>query len=621
MKNEILLFSFLGLLFFIHIKTYSQNEDSVKNYWLKQIEINEKKINLGELNNKISKDNLENIFDRNGFHLIRKGVFFAQDIYVDGLKKGDLNVVIDGERYHSACPNRMDSPLTRINPLDLETVDLVKGSTNIQSGLGGVVMFNRSLPSSNLGIKADLSTVAGSQKGIDFSTSSDFKNHRISLRYSKGSPYKDGENNSFADSYNFKENYDYQLAEISFLGGVENIAYGGSFSYTDNVSFPYLLMDERYNRVFSAHLRYNKHKVYFNYTDHMMDNDLRINTMLMRTSVTNLTIGAIGDFYEVVYRNWNAENFFNNPMINIQNDLMPDVSNYMLNLFKSYDLNKIRIHGKAGFSYQTVGKKEREEFYKQYFNDVKLERFFPIFSAGISYSSIISNHLGTGIMLEVNSESPETESLFIAVKKPGTKPAWSGNPNLNQPIKAGLRGLISFDKFNLEFFATQVWDYNNLTNKKVNDSSILTFENVDAILIGSNLNFSNEFIEFGASYTWAKNTSKNSALAEISPLSIRTKLLSPQLYNFIGFVEHTYNDAQLRIDETLNESTTAAWNKLDIGISYLWSSVNLSLEVENLLNTNYYQHLSYLRDPFSSGSRVFEPGRTFRITFKTSQLF
>ena len=68
-------------------------------------------------------------------------------------------------------------------------------------------------------------------------------------------------------------------------------------------------MDERFNRVYSAYLSYDKNKLYFNYTDHIMDNELRVSSMLMRTSAKNLTIGAIGEFYEVVYRNWDADNY------------------------------------------------------------------------------------------------------------------------------------------------------------------------------------------------------------------------------------------------------------------------------------------------------------------------
>lgn len=622
MKKISIPLQFILILFLtFSLKFNAQNEDSLKNYWLNPVEISAKRINLGEISNKISKDNLENIFSKNGFALIRKGVFFAQDIYADGLKKGDINVVIDGERYHSACPNRMDSPLTRINPLELESVDLSKNTFNVQAGLGGLVSFNRSSPSSSPLFKAELSALAGSQSGIDFAASGDYSNHRISLRYAQGSPFVDGEDNTFKDSYNYKDNYDFKLAEGSLRGRYGKLLYGASFSYTDNVSFPYLLMDERVNRVYSAHLRYEKHKIYFNYTDHMMDNNLRISPTLMRTEVTNLTIGAIGDFYEVVYRNWNSNNFFKNPKLYIANDLMPDVNTYLVNLFKSFSIDQFQLHSKLGISYKSVGETSRKSFYEQIYNDVKLNRLFPIFSFGVSYLTTLSDEVGAGIMTEVNSESPETETLFIAVKKPGTKPAWSGNPSLNQPVKASLRGSLNINHVSLEIFGSQVWNYNNLIKKSVLEKNYLTFDNVNAYMFGTNIFFEHENLEINASYIWAKNTSNESPLSEIPPLSVTTKLISPKYYNFMIYAKHTYNDAQLRIDELLNESSTPAWNRIDLGINYSWTSLSISLDVENILDQEFYQHLSYLRDPFSSMNRVYEPGRVFRVTFKTNQFF
>jgi hypothetical protein len=276
---------------------FSQTEDSVKNYWLNQVEIRAKRINLGEYSTEISKDRLNNILDNNGFSLIRKGVYFAQDIYADGFKRGDINVVIDGERYHSACPNRMDSPLIRVNPLELSSVELVKNGCNIQSGLAGVVEFKRSIPSAETNVKANLSGSAGAMEGIDLAISGDTKNHRVSFRYAEGNPYKDADGNTFKDLYGYRENFKYKLAEVMMRGNLENISYGMSFTYTDNVSFPYLRMDERLNRVYSAFARYKKHKIYFNYTRHIMDNALRKSPMFMETDAKNLTIGAIGDFY------------------------------------------------------------------------------------------------------------------------------------------------------------------------------------------------------------------------------------------------------------------------------------------------------------------------------------
>ncbi|MFZ1290247.1 MAG: hypothetical protein WAR79_09155 [Melioribacteraceae bacterium] len=613
----------LALVFLVSSKAISQNtsSDSLTNFWIQQVEINSKRLNLGEDNNRISKDNLENVLGTNGFSLIRKGVFFAQDVYADGLKKGDINVVIDGERYHSACPNRMDSPLTRVNPLDLESVSLNKTSSNIQSGLGGIVKFNRSSISEIMRIQAAISALAGAQNGLDLATSADYSNHRISLRYANGSPFVDGDKNNFTENYGFKENFKFKLAEGSLRGQLTNLSYGLSAAYTENVSFPYLQMDERFNRVYSAYLRYDDHKIYFNYTNHVMDNDLRVNTMLMRTSAKNLTIGAIGNFYEVIFRNWDANNFFHSPMMHFVNDLIPNVNSYNVNLFKSLDFESIRLYGKLGFSYQNVGEKSREEFYKTYFEDVKLARFFPTFSLGLSHFYAITNNLGIGGMIEVNSESPETESLFIAVKKPMNKPSWSGNPNLKQPFKGTLRSSLTYENVNLELFGSKVWNYNNLVKQTAMQMPFLTYQNIDALLLGTNLNVSYKFIVVDASYIWAKNSTNNSPLAEIPPLKISTKIISPEFSGFIAYLKHTYNDAQTRVDDLLNETTSGAWNKLDLGLMYDFSGNEISLDVENLLNANYYQHLSFMRDPFAAGIRVYEPGRVFRISFKTSQLF
>ncbi len=38
------------------------------------------------------------------------------------------------------------------------------------------------------------------------------------------------------------------------------------------------------------------------------------------------------------------------------------------------------------------------------------------------------------------------------------------------------------------------------------------------------------------------------------------------------------------------------------------------LEIVNLFDAHYYQHLSYQRDPFAAGLHVYEPGRMVRLS-------
>jgi iron complex outermembrane receptor protein len=41
--------------------------------------------------------------------------------------------------------------------------------------------------------------------------------------------------------------------------------------------------------------------------------------------------------------------------------------------------------------------------------------------------------------------------------------------------------------------------------------------------------------------------------------------------------------------------------------------VRLTAALDNLLGRDYYEHLSYQRDPFRSGVRVHEPGRNLYV--------
>ena len=97
---------------------------------------------------------------------------------------------------------------------------------------------------------------------------------------------------------------------------------------------------------------------------------------------------------------------------------------------------------------------------------------------------------------------------------------------------------------------------------------------------------------------------------EIPPFSLRYTAKSPTVSGLSGYVRHTYNDAQTRVDEDLQEAPTTSWHRVDLGVTYRLKDVRLALEVNNLTDELYYQHMSYLRNPYSSGARLYEPGRT-----------
>mgnify|MGYP002079803787 CR=1 FL=1 len=137
----------------------------------------------------------------------------------------------------------------------------------------------------------------------------------------------------------------------------------------------------------------------------------------------------------------------------------------------------------------------------------------------------------------------------------------------------------------------------------------------DEMLAGANFAFEYKFIDILASYTWAENRSDATPLAEILPLRVVTKLTSPKWMDMVFFVRHTWSDGQTRVDPAVSETVPPAWNRLDAGVSGEFRGIKASLEVENITNANYQSHLSYFRDPFKAGFKVYEPGLMVRLNF------
>lgn len=587
---------------------YSQDADTVMTYQLSPVEVTARKTIMTESVLDPSKDRISGIFNSNGFSLIRKGVFFAKDIYVDGLKKNDVTVTIDNERYHNACPNRMDSPLTRVNPIELESVELIKTSGNLLSGLGGSVNFHRKEPEKEFTAKVGISGNAIASESADFAVKLEGMSHNVTARYVTGKPYKDAEERTFADLYGYKENFTYQLQEVSFQGMQGDFRYGGTFTYVRDVSFPYLLMDEKDNKVFNGFVSYKKHKLYFNTTHHIMNNELRVSPMFMETDARNVTIGLVGDNYELFYRRWDAFNVMSGMFGKLNNHLIPNAKTISAAVNKQFSFESILIEGKLGVVNERTEDSNNESIYLDVVDQPELNNIYPVIGLSVEYSGMIEREIGYAFMIESALTTPSTEELFISVKKPMTNPNWIGNPNLKQPFKIGLRSMFNYGNSNLELFYTNLTNYVNLY--RINGiKPILTYTNVDAYLIGINASFRSEYFDFNASYTYAENRSNNSPLAEIRPFESRVKFKVPAVFGVNFYVAVQFQSEQNRVDLSLGERTTPSWYKADIGLRYSYKRFDLNLEFENITNQLFYQHLSYLRDPFSSGMSVFEPGR------------
>jgi iron complex outermembrane receptor protein len=101
-------------------------------------------------------------------------------------------------------------------------------------------------------------------------------------------------------------------------------------------------------------------------------------------------------------------------------------------------------------------------------------------------------------------------------------------------------------------------------------------------------------------------------MAEMSPLKSRAYLRYGRS-RYFAQVNGLASAPQDKIDSTLGEQRTAGYALMGIMAGVHTKRVNFAAGVENLLNRYYYDHLSFQRDPYRSGVRIPEPGRTLYL--------
>jgi hypothetical protein len=606
----------LLVLFSVYLLKANDN-DTLKIYRYKGLEVSSEK-DRGLLM-PFGRANYTNVANNFGFSLIRKGTLFAQDVYSDGFKRGDIEVVIDGERYHAACPNRMDSPLSRVNPSELESVAFSKSATEINSGIGGRMSFSREKPIYNGFTRVSTTGISAGNQAGDISVDGNYHNNKISVRYVDGAPYLDGKGRSFKDLYPYKETPNYELFEAAYYGISKEMEWRASYVQNSNIHFPYLMMDEIENYTASAFTSYKGNKLYFNYTDHLMTNEFRTSMMGMETDAQSLTIGLNGEYYDAYFRNWNADNNISGSMngmpMNINNEMIANFNEFAASGKYDHSFGFIDLSGRISFLYNSIDD-VNNEFFERAFDDVSNSRFFANFAINAGKDIFVAKDVILGIYAEAASDRPMPEQMYFKVDKPGQNADRIGNPTLDQPIKSGLRSSLEYKFIKLEGFANYVHNFVDLNFMTNESGKFETFYNTNALLAGVNVMLASKYLDFEANFNWGENTETLEPLAEIRPFATRTRLKYSPIDDLRIYATHIFEHAQSRVARSINEFTTPSWNRIDLGAAYRFKSFQVLFDIENVLNHNYYRHLSFARNAFSSGMPVYEPGTLFRLSLQ-----
>jgi iron complex outermembrane receptor protein len=602
-------------------------------YQLAPLSVSVDELRLSESEATVSKTALHGALRRSGLHLVRRGVALGGDFALDGFSGTDVAVVVDGERYPSSCPNRMDPPATRVNPLEVAAVRVDRSAATTQAGLGGAVAFERARPAQSARVRFGLTQTGTAGVNTDAVLAVEGRGQRVSGRLLRGRSYADGGGDSFGTRYGYTDAaVAYSLVETAARGEWKDWRYGGSLAITRDLPFPFLMMDERDNRMWSAHLGWRDHKVYANRTRHLMDNGLRASAeqMRMETDATNLTVGATGSLgdatdYELYARRWDAWNtaamapMHDDPMPGMDEEPMamrqhvvPDVRLVAASLSHGVEIGLFALNAKLGLR-QAAADAERLAYFRTLYPEADAEHWAVPFGLSLGYTVPLGRKASVGFTAELASEAPAPERLFIGVRRTMGAPSWSGNPTLGQPVKTALRSVLVAGRLRLNAFASHVDGAVTLAAADAGDAAFVTYTNADALVAGFDARAEWVHLALSTSYTWGQNLDAGAPLAETPPLMARATAFSPSWHGLAATFTAEAATAQHRVATDVGETATPGWVRFDAGLAYEAAGVTLALEAVNLTDALYYEHLAYRRDPFSAGRTVFEPGRLLRL--------
>ena len=623
----------------------------------------EESLTIREVRESPARDMGEALKAVDGVSIVRKGAI-ANDVVIRGLQKDNINVFLDGVRLHGACPNRMDPPSFHYDFAEVEQVKVIKGPYDLANpgSLGGVIEAVSKKP--NKGWGADFSATGGSYDSVNTSAVGSYGGDTFdallgyAFKYSgvpvsgngkhiteiypetSANRYKEGEKDGKAYLMNTAwTKWGYNISENS------RTEIGYSFQDAEHILYPYLLMDAVNDRTNRVNWTYNTQKLsplvkdaklqfYWDKVTHLMNDQSRVssNTMprtySMQTDASTQVIGAkassglsvgtgqlnVGiDYYN---RNWDATNVRRSHNNYAAVNMIPNVYIDNVGLFTEYvvPFGERVILSAGARGDLTWAKADKSPIFTQTgstdFANVSA-------NAQLTYKPI--DGLETYFGLGRGTRTPDPQELFMGLPTSMGKPGSQGNVNLhataNNQMDVGIK--YNTDKFyaNGSFFYGYLTDFINIYQM---NATYRSYQNVNATMWG--YEFSSQyslpldlFLKGSLSYTWGDNRDKHQPLSEMPPLHGNVGIRYDNNAFFFEAVENL-SSKQERTDASLQELPTAGYVATDLKTGFRYEKLAVYGGVNNLFDIQYYNYLSYQRDPFASGLKVPENGRNFYLT-------
>jgi len=581
----------------------------------------------------------------------------ANDLYIRGFAKDNINVLIDGSKIYGACPNRMDPPSFHVSSPQIESIVIKEGPFDVENAGSLAAVVNVKTKDPKEGIGGEVGGTYGSWSYRTGYVWGNVGNKFIKVlvgasnQYSK--PYESGEGKKvtkyaeyltpaglakYKDQYINDKAFNIDRVWTKLLitpNDNAEIKLSYAFENARNVLYPALKMDALYDRTnrFNTDFKLKdiglNFSIYYNEVKHDMRDTFRTtagsNSYSMKTYAEskmfgtklskdlnlfglNMTVGI-----DTYLRNWKADNEQNGSE---NKGMIPDVNIKDIGLFvkSSKDIEKWTISGglRYDYTYSKADPNSMSPNNKNLFISKNGYKFSNTdnYVSGYAIAKYNINkkdnvYVGFGSTVRV----PDPEERFISLGKLNTGFPWYGNPDLkptrNNEIDAGFE---AFPMNNIgikgNIFYSMLQDYIYLY-KTGNDT---TYKNINAAIYGGDINgfvAINDKIstELGLAYQVGRKTDKkglykDSDLVEIPPLKARLAVKYDDR-TFYGLIEGIYSAKQSKVDSDLKEQETGSWFIVNVKAGYTYlNRLFVGVGIDNVFDKFYYNYLSYVRDPF-----------------------
>jgi iron complex outermembrane receptor protein len=604
-----------------------------------------------------------------GLSKIRKGAL-ASDVVVRGMQGRDLNVLIDGERIYGACASEMDPPAFHVDFAEVDRIEVSKGPFDVknQGGLGGIVNIVTARPEA--GWHGTLSTTVASAGTFAPSGTVSIAGPQISglvgASFRRADPYRDGDGQRLTDRANYRIEERGREAYAAWTGWGRlawapkpgsNLEASFTRQDADTMLYPYLLMDALDDTADRAAVRYEVGTLpggwqqlsiqgYFTQVDHWMTDQYRETSRPMPRgySMANqantktfggkaeanwggVTMGA-----EAFRRRWVTETSLAASGYTPQ-FAIPDVSIDTMGIYAEHARalsSSLRLEYGGRLDYSTSradAAKANTALYRAYHGVVATEAT-DVLPAGYVRTAYLHD---SGVKVTVGighvGRVPDQQERYYGLRRMGSD--WVGNPSLEPSRNTGIDADVGWTGsgvflgvnaylYRIDNFILVADQARQQMVPGVMNTVARSYANADVQMRGLEASGSwllTSRLFLSGDVSMVRGTRLGTApgdagyLPEIPPLKAYVRLRFDT-----GRVATTAEIAgaarQSRVDEALLEESTPGYAVLNLRARLRLARAYATIGVDNIFDRAYIEHLSYQRDPFRSGARIYEPGRT-----------